>query len=92
MRSKLPINLFLTTALLFASSFAPAIAAGRTNQSVANSVLNGKGAPTSKIGINGDFYIDVVNFNIYGPKEKNRWPAADSLRDARCTSQCIGEN
>jgi hypothetical protein len=55
MRSKLPINLFLTMALLIASSFAPAIAAGRTNQSVANSVLNGKGAPTSKIGINGDF-------------------------------------
>ncbi len=80
MRSKLSINLFLALALVTASTSTAAIAAGRTNQSVPNSVLNGKGAPTSKIGINGDFYIDVLNFNIYGPKEKNRWPVGVSLR------------
>ncbi|MGA1688859.1 MAG: hypothetical protein ACO385_00615, partial [Candidatus Nanopelagicaceae bacterium] len=81
MISKLPVKLLSTLILLVSvSTFSPANGAGRTNQSVPNSVLNGKGAPTSKIGINGDFYIDVLNFNIYGPKAKNRWPAAVSLR------------
>ena len=42
----------------------PTSAAGRTNSAVANSVLNGKGAPSTKIGVNGDFYIDVLTFNI----------------------------
>ena len=59
--------------LIAASTISPVSAAGRTNQSVPNSILNGKGAPTSKIGINGDFYIDVLNFNIYAPKIKNRY-------------------
>ena len=57
-----------------------ASAAGRTNQSATNTVLNGKGAPTTKIGINGDFYIDVLTFNMYGPKVNNKWPAPTSLK------------
>ncbi|NDB31427.1 MAG: hypothetical protein EB043_03180, partial [Actinobacteria bacterium] len=58
----------------------PAFAAGRTNQSATNTVLNGKGAPSAKIGINGDFYIDVLTFNMYGPKANNRWPTPTSLK------------
>ncbi len=61
-------------------NYTPAFAAGRTNQSIANSILNGRGAPTAKIGINGDFYIDTLTFNMYGPKAKNRWPAPVNLR------------
>ena len=57
-----------------------ASAAGRTNQSATNTVLNGKGAPTTKIGINGDFYIDVLTFNMYGPKVNNKWPSPTSLK------------
>ena len=57
-----------------------ASAAGRTNQSATNTVLNGKGAPTTKVGINGDFYIDVLTFNMYGPKVNNKWPAPTSLK------------
>ena len=71
----------LTALTVFSfNSFTPAFAAGRTNNSIANTVLSGKGAPTTKIGINGDFYIDVTNFNIYGPKTNNRWPSAVSLK------------
>lgn len=61
-------------------NYTPSFAAGRTNQSIANTVLNGRGAPTAKTGINGDFYIDTLTFNIYGPKVKNRWPAPINLR------------
>jgi len=37
-------------------------------------------APSNAIGIDGDFYIDTKNLNIYGPKMKNKWPAAVSLK------------
>jgi len=81
MRSAQFRSLVLATAsLLLISTFTPAQSAGRTNQSVANTILNGRGAPTSKIGINGDFYIDTISMNIYGPKTKNLWPKPVSLR------------
>ena len=66
--------------LFISFGISPATSAGRTNQTSANTVLNGKGAPTTKIGINGDFYIDVLTFNIYGPKVSNRWPTPVSLK------------
>ena len=69
----------------------PAFGAGRTNQSIANTVLSGKGAPTAKVGINGDFYIDTLNLNMYGPKVKNRWPAPFSLRGPAGTDGKEGE-
>ena len=54
--------------------------AGRTANSIPNTILNGIKAPIKSIGINGDFYIDTKNLNIYGPKKNNSWPAAISLR------------
>ena len=54
--------------------------AKRSNSSSAvNTLLNGIGAPSASIGINGDFYIDTVAMNIYGPKKKNAWPLPKSL-------------
>ncbi len=54
--------------------------AGRTTTSVVvNTLLNGIGAPSSSLGSNGDFYIDTVGMNIYGPKKKNAWPIPKSL-------------
>lgn len=54
--------------------------AGRTTTSVVvNTLLNGIGAPSSSLGNNGDFYIDTVGMNIYGPKKKNAWPIPKSL-------------
>jgi len=54
--------------------------AGRTANSIPNTILNGISAPTKSIGINGDFYIDTKNLNIYGPKKNNTWPFPISLR------------
>ena len=55
-------------------------AAGRTAASIPNTILSGVGAPSNSIGIDGDFYIDVKNSNIYGPKIKKKWPAAVSFK------------
>jgi hypothetical protein len=54
--------------------------AGRTANSIPNTILSGTKAPSKSIGINGDFYIDTKNLNIYGPKKNDSWPAAISLR------------
>ncbi len=54
--------------------------AGRSITSVPNTILSGLSAPTSFIGINGDFYIDMKNATIYGPKLKGKWPIPTSLR------------
>jgi hypothetical protein len=42
--------------------------------------LNGKGAPSTAVGIDGDFYIDSSALAIYGPKTLGRWPAPSSLK------------
>lgn len=60
-------------------------AAGRTAASIPNTILSGVTAPSNAIGIDGDFYIDMKNLNIYGPKMKSKWPAAVSLKGANGT-------
>jgi hypothetical protein len=55
-------------------------AAGRTSNSVANTILSGTGVPAVKLGLNGDFYIDLKSMNFYGPKKNNRWPLPISLK------------
>ena len=64
--------------------------AGRTANSIPNTILSGISAPTKTIGINGDFYIDTKNLNIYGPKSNNTWPAAISLRGTAGTDGKAG--
>ena len=44
-----------------------------------NSLRSGNIAPTGGVGNNGDFYIDIVTWNIYGPKASGAWPAGTSL-------------
>lgn len=39
-----------------------------------SSVLSGSGAPTSAVGVNGDFYIDLSTYDLYGPKASGAWP------------------
>jgi hypothetical protein len=65
-------------------------AAGRTAASIPNTILSGAGAPSNAIGIDGDFYIDVKNSTIYGPKIKNKWPAAVSLKGSNGTNGSAG--
>ena len=55
-------------------------AAGRTAASIPNTILSGVTPPSNSIGIDGDFYIDIKNLNIYGPKMKKKWPKAVSLK------------
>lgn len=55
-------------------------AAGRTGATVVNTILSGVGVPSKTIGINGDFYIDTKNANLYGPKTNGVWKLTTSLR------------
>ena len=64
--------------------------AGRTANSIPNTILNGTKAPIKSIGINGDFYIDTKNLNIYGPKKNNSWPLPISLRGTAGTDGRTG--
>lgn len=44
-----------------------------------NTVLSGAGAPSNGTGSNGDFYINSINYDIYGPKTSGSWGSATSL-------------
>ncbi|MEI6867789.1 MAG: hypothetical protein WCK62_04740, partial [Actinomycetes bacterium] len=48
--------------------------------SAVNTILNGKGAPSSSLGNNGDFYLDTKALTIYGPKLAGKWPTGVSLK------------
>lgn len=42
-------------------------------------ILNGSGAPSSGTGVDGDFYIDTTNWDIYGPKAAGAWGSGTSI-------------
>ena len=67
-------------------------AAGRTSSSTPNTILNGKGAPLSTLGIDGDFYIDTRSLLIYGPKKSKKWPVPQSLQGPVGASGTDGKN
>ena len=66
--------------------------AGRVVTPGINTLLSGKGAPKSTKGIDGDFYIDTNNMNIYGPKTNDKWPAPVPLKGAPGTNGTNGSN
>ena len=70
----------LLTMLITAIEIPETMAAGRTANSIANTVLSGAGVPAKSLGIDGDFYIDTKSMNMYGPKKNNSWPLPVSLR------------
>ena len=71
------VSVILTSAL---TSIQYSTAAGRSTSAVVNTILNGKGAPKSALGIDGDFYIDTRSLLLYGPKTKGRWPTPQSIQ------------
>ena len=84
-----------TTLCVSTSSFAGASVkvpakAGRTITDPLNTLRNGKGVPSSSLGINGDFYIDLSTFNIYGPKANNSWSTPTSLRGPKGLTGAAG--
>ena len=81
------IAIFLTISMISTYSAFPAQKtsvtlkkAGRTTATAPNTILSGSGVPAKTIGIDGDFYIDIKNANLYGPKSKGIWKIATSLR------------
>ena len=84
--------LLFSLLLTFALSFENAAAAGRTITAPVNTILNGKGAPKSSLGIDGDFYIDVRSLLIYGPKRKGKWPTPQNLQGPTGASGNDGKN
>jgi hypothetical protein len=64
--------------------------AGRVITPGINTILNGKGAPKSTLGIDGDFYIDINTMNIYGPKAKGKWPTSVSMKGLAGTNGTNG--
>ena len=70
----------LLTMLMTTIEIPETYAAGRTANSIANTVLSGEGVPAKSLGINGDFYIDIKTMNMYGPKKNNSWPLPVSMR------------
>jgi len=86
----------LSASLLFLANLSPfevaAEAAGRSSSAVVNTILNGKGAPKSSLGTDGDFYIDTRSLLIYGPKRKGRWPTPQSIQGPTGPSGSDGRN
>jgi hypothetical protein len=95
-RSRISILLVLAvaTSLSIPSSIAATKpkGAGRSSTAVINTALNGKGAPSNALGINGDFYIDTRSLLISGPKKGGKWPAARSLQGSNGTNGTDGRN
>ncbi len=96
-RSLVAISLALSLAMLpsaLAVEKTSTKAAGPSPTTVVNTILSGSGAPAKTLGINGDFYIDTKNLNLYGPKTKGVWKITTSLksRDIPVAANVIGES
>jgi hypothetical protein len=95
-KSLIAITIAATLALIPSAIAAPkstSKAAGRITTPVVNTILNGVGIPAKTIGINGDFYIDTKNLNLYGPKTKGAWKTGTSLKqtDTKSITTVNGE-
>lgn len=64
-----PINTSIR-ALIFAGA---SVAAGAS--ATFATLLSGSGAPNDELGANGDYYIDLATYYIYGPKAGDAWPS-----------------
>ena len=84
--------LLLTLALSISLQLEVAGAAGRSSTTPINTILNGKGAPKSSLGINGDFYIDTRSLLIYGPKTKGKWPTPQNIQGPTGATGSDGRN
>ena len=65
--------------------------AGRAITTSANTIRNGKGAPSNALGVDGDFYIDTLKLDFYGPKANGRWSSPVSLRGPAGTNGADGK-
>jgi len=82
----------LLTMLMTTIDIPETLAAGRSANSIANTVLSGAGVPAKSLGINGDFYIDTKTMNMYGPKKNNSWPLPVSMRGPQGATGAAGSD
>jgi len=61
------------------NDFATLMDEDRVLQYFTRDLLNGAGVPSSGVGSEGDFYIDISNHHIYGPKTGTNWGSPTSL-------------
>jgi hypothetical protein len=85
-------TLFSASAIPISNAATKPKSAGRTSNTIPNTILNGKGAPLSSVGINGDFYIDTRSLLIYGPKKSNKWPLPQNLQGPIGAAGADGKN
>ena len=95
-RSLIAITIAVTLAITPSAMAVPKTtlkAAGRVTTTVVNTIRSGAGIPTKAIGIDGDFYIDTKNANLYGPKTKGVWKILTSLKqnETKSVATVIGE-
>lgn len=50
-----------------------------TNGADGRTILNGAGAPSAGLGVNGDFYLNTATEELYGPKTAGAWGSPVSL-------------
>ncbi len=95
-RSRISALLVLVVAMSLSAPMSLAAtkpkAAGRSSTAVINTILNGIGAPSNTLGINGDFYIDTRGLMISGPKKNGKWPVARSMQGANGVNGIDGKN
>jgi hypothetical protein len=65
-------------------------AAGREDSGV-NTILSGRGLPKAGIGTDGDFYIDIMTYTIFGPKKNGKWPSGVNLKGPQGVDGKAGE-
>jgi hypothetical protein len=66
-------------AVIVATGKLGAAGSAGSNGADGKTVRNGSGAPSSGLGVDGDFYIDTTADAIYGPKTAGAWGSATSL-------------
>ena len=57
-----------------------------------NTILSGVTTPATAIGSIGDYYIDLSNVNLYGPKTTEGWGSPISLRGLQGEKGTNGQN
>jgi len=55
-------------------------------------LLHGEGAPLNSIGIDGEFYIDIVTNKMYGPKASGEWGDPVNLGGTYVHTQDVASN
>ncbi|MFB8182621.1 right-handed parallel beta-helix repeat-containing protein [Streptomyces sp. NPDC055966] len=68
------------------------VQSGGTSGPRGNSVLNGTGAPTSTVGIDGDWYIDTAANKLYGPRAAGVWPSTGLPMTAQAAGALLAAN